>query len=214
MIKENAIRSIPLKVDPSSGEFLEYLARYYFILPYCKGRVLDLGCGFGYGTKLVAKAKKKVITELRGMDFNKEAVELAHKYHYHPLLSFQLINPNNCLLDNKDLYNTIVSLELFSVIQNHKEFLTTIYHSLHPGGMLILSIPLKTKKKQPQKSHDHLFGLTEKEIYDLLYNDGLGIAFIQVEIYFQRGVVIEKNKQDNMAYPKAIVVARKDTAIL
>lgn len=52
-------RIIPKLMKPMNGMLLEHIARYYFATPYVRGRVLDIACGTGYGSHLVAKERKR-----------------------------------------------------------------------------------------------------------------------------------------------------------
>ncbi|SDJ11144.1 Methyltransferase domain-containing protein [Alteribacillus bidgolensis] len=79
MLKDTGERIIPKVMHPSNGMLLEHLARYYFAIPYASGRVLDIACGTGYGAQMTAKAKKKEITEIIGIDIDPKTINYAKK---------------------------------------------------------------------------------------------------------------------------------------
>ena len=54
MIEDTGERVIPKKMSPMNNLLLEHIARYQFALPYLEGRVLDMACGAGYGTHMIA----------------------------------------------------------------------------------------------------------------------------------------------------------------
>src|SRR3954469_6922749 len=63
----------------------EHLARYTFAARLARGkRVLDAGCGAGYGSAELAHAAQSVI----GIDVAAEAVDFAREHYRLPNLSF------------------------------------------------------------------------------------------------------------------------------
>ncbi len=55
----------------------EHLQRYKYALKRCKGRILDLGCGTGYGTKMLYDKGNEVF----GIDISQAAINYAkNKY--------------------------------------------------------------------------------------------------------------------------------------
>src|SRR5688572_26991292 len=76
---ENRVGEVPERFDPASvrGEMTdaEHLARYAWAAQLTKGRrVLDAGCGLGYGSALLAGAGAGSVT---GMDIAPAVVEVA-----------------------------------------------------------------------------------------------------------------------------------------
>ncbi|RKL67321.1 SAM-dependent methyltransferase [Salipaludibacillus neizhouensis] len=195
-------------MKPTNVMLLEHLARYYFAFPYAKGRVLDLACGTGYGGQIVAKAKKKVISEMVGVDIHKETIEYATKTYYHPLLTFQMgdvLDPN--FRASIGTFDTIMSFETIEHVPDDQEFLSSIYKLLKPGGILILSTPFGAGKGIKSAVPFHYHQLTETELIDLF--NGSELEFQCVDFYFQLGVVVEKVKRPDAHYPIGIVVAKK-----
>ena len=84
MIEDTGERVIPKKMSPMNNLLLEHIARYQFALPYLEGRVLDMACGAGYGTHMIAKQRKKFIDEVIGIDIDPEIIAYAKKEYYHP----------------------------------------------------------------------------------------------------------------------------------
>lgn len=74
MIEDTGERVIPKKMSPMNNLLLEDIARYQFALPYLEGRVLDMACGAGYGTHMIAKQRKKFIDEVIGIDIDPEII--------------------------------------------------------------------------------------------------------------------------------------------
>ncbi|GAA3317268.1 hypothetical protein GCM10020331_015510 [Ectobacillus funiculus] len=76
-------RIIPKLMKPMNGMLLEHIARYYFAIPYIKGRVLDIACGTGYGCHMVAKDRKREVHEIIGVDVDQETILYANREYNH-----------------------------------------------------------------------------------------------------------------------------------
>src|SRR3977135_1391273 len=77
-------RLIPGEVDIDLLN--EHMARYNFAARLTRGkRVLDAGCGAGYGSAELAQMAERVI----GIDIAPEAVEFARSHYQAPNLSFE-----------------------------------------------------------------------------------------------------------------------------
>ncbi|MFA9557133.1 class I SAM-dependent methyltransferase [Evansella sp. AB-rgal1] len=203
MLEDTGERIIPEKMDSMNGMLLEHLARYYFAMPYVKGRVLDIACGSGYGSKLLAKSRKKQISELLGVDIAENAIEYAHKSYYHPLLTFKqcdAMDPH--IVDKLGTFDTIVSFETIEHVEDDRAFIKQMYDLLNPGGVLILSTPFGQGRGKPSSAPFHYHQLTVEE-----FKDNFTI-FDSVEFYFQLGVMFEPPKPD-VHYPLGIGVATK-----
>ncbi|WP_416148512.1 class I SAM-dependent methyltransferase [Salipaludibacillus sp. HK11] len=195
-------------MKPTNGLLLEHLARYYFAFPYAKGKVLDIACGTGYGTKMIAKAKKRDISSILGVDIDKETVDYAHKHYYHPLLSFLQGDALDSNLKNKiGTFNTILSFETIEHVPDDKEFLMKVYELLAPGGKLILSTPFGEGRGEPCGSPFHYHQLTEVEFISLFNDEAL--PFAHVDFYYQHGVSFEREKRNGLHYPLGIAVCKK-----
>ena len=138
LLEDTGERIIPEKMKITNNLLLEHIARYHFAAMYTAGRVLDVACGSGYGTHIIAKLCKKHVDEIVGMDNSSEAVHYAKKAYYHPLTSYivkDAIEPN--LSDEIGQFDTILSFETIEHIQEEVQFLNNIFKLLKPNGTLI-----------------------------------------------------------------------------
>lgn len=116
--------------------FQEAIARYHFALRHLSSKsklILDIGCGTGYGTALLAQ-KGAVI----GLDIDREAVIYAQKHF--PQATF--ITSSALKLpfpDNQT--DCIVSFETIEHFPQTNKFLSEVKRILHPRGLFILSTP-------------------------------------------------------------------------
>ena len=203
MLEYTGERVIPEKMSPMNGMLLEHIARYYFAAPFTAGRVLDIACGAGYGTKMLAKLRKKYISEIIGMDLSAEAVNYANKNYYHPLSTYiegDIMEPAQ--LSKLGLFDTIVSFETIEHIADDLKFMKHLYSLLKPGGTLVLSTPFGKGRGLPSKEPFHFHQLTVEEFKNLFWQ------FNNVEFYFQRGVMFEPPRPDHH-YPIGVATAIK-----
>ncbi len=132
MIEERVIPGIsPVEV------MQEHLDRYLFVLQYVKGkRVLDVACGSGYGSQLLAKEAKSVV----GVDISPYAIEYAQT-HY-PADNLQYIQEDATKLPfEDDSFDVVVSFETIEHIEDYTTFLRECRRVLRQSGLFICSTP-------------------------------------------------------------------------
>ncbi len=189
-------------MKPTNGMLLEHIARYYFSTPYCNGRVLDIACGTGYGSIMVAKTRKIEVSELVGVDISVDTIEYAKKNYFHPKVSFQQGNALDVALKEEiGTFDTILSFETIEHIPDDKLFIQCLERLLKPGGTLVLSTPFGQGRGKPSTSPFHYHQLSEDEFLELFD------SFYEVQYYFQRGVTIEP-KRTGVSYPIGVVVCK------
>lgn len=198
-------RVIPELMKPTNGLLLEHIARYHFSYEYIRGRVLDFACGTGYGTHMMAKAKKKVLDKVIGIDVDSDTIDYAKKTYYHPLVSYQLENAIDPTLPKKlGSFDTIISFETLEHVHEEEQFISNIYDMLNPGGTLIISTPFGKGRGIECGSPFHVHQLTTSEFKNLL------TCYSNTTFYGQKGVLIEplnNERTDNL--PIGIAVCKK-----
>jgi len=130
-------RVIPGQVNEDL--WAEHLSRYAFARRYAAGkRVLDAGCGTGYGTVELARDAASVI----GVDFSVEAIEFASTNYPLPSVRFQTAS---CLaLPFADSsFELVVAFEVIEHLAEYRRFLDECARVLTPDGILIVSTPNK-----------------------------------------------------------------------
>lgn len=125
--------------DPavSADVVAEHLQRYALALPLARGRrVVDIACGEGYGSHLLAT----VATEVFGFDADAAAVRHATRKYARPNLRFgPALCPQIPLPDQA--VDLVVSFETLEHFTAHEAFLAEIRRVLVPGGLLLISTP-------------------------------------------------------------------------
>ncbi|MET3683944.1 2-polyprenyl-3-methyl-5-hydroxy-6-metoxy-1,4-benzoquinol methylase [Alkalibacillus flavidus] len=202
MIDDTGERVIPKKMDPLNPLLLEHIARYQFALPYLHGRVLDLSCGAGYGSHMIAKRRKKQVEEVVGIDLDPDIIQYAKGEYYHPKTQFVVENAiDETLIDRYGTFDAIVSFETIEHIAEEKALLDNYKRLLKPGGTLIVSTPFGQGRGKPCGSPFHVHQLTIAEFHDLFAD------YEHVDFYYQNGVLIEPGRE-GVHSPLGIAVAQ------
>lgn len=202
-MKYTGERVIPNLLKPMNAMVLEHYARYYFATPYCRGRVLDIACGAGYGTLMVAKECKRVIEQIVGVDNDPEIIKYAIQTYYHPQAEYRVgdvLDPE--LPDKLGTFDTILSFETLEHLEDDRTFVELLYRMLKPGGTLVLSTPFGEGRGIPSGQDFHYHQLSKEEFLQL-FSD-----FTEVEVYYQRGVTIEPPRV-GVHYPLGVAVCVK-----
>ena len=128
-------RLIPGQVD--ADLLNEHMARYAFAARLTQGkRVLDAGCGAGYGSAELAKKAHWVV----GVDVAAEAVDFARANYGGPNLRFAQASAD-ALPFRKGSFDLVVSFEVIEHLRDYREFLREARRVLSPGGQFIVSTP-------------------------------------------------------------------------
>ncbi|TCK98192.1 methyltransferase family protein [Natranaerovirga hydrolytica] len=187
-------RVIPKIMNPKNGMLLEHLDRYVFAKDYCKGRVLDIACGAGYGSELLLD-HNDAITEYVGIDIDDETIAYAKANYTYPRTKYYTGDALDQELPNKHgTFDTIVSFETIEHFYGDELFIENLYHLLKPGGTLVISTPFGRGKDFPCKSQYHVYQYTEDEFLDVLK------PFKEITMFHQVDRTIEMPKPDKKYY--------------
>ncbi len=129
-----------------------------FVKP--KERVIDLGCGRGQRTFLVASDWCR--NEVTGVDLNLEGIEYAVKNYQLPNLNFVFSDLNN--LPFKNVFDSAFMLAVIEHVDNTDDILKGIKRVLKPNGRLFISVT--NRGYHGDESDVHIF--TEDSIRTVL----------------------------------------------
>jgi SAM-dependent methyltransferase len=116
-----------------------HLSRYRFALEHVQpGRVLDIACGVGYGTKLLSSAN--VIQAAIGVDISEDAIEYARSHYGHD--GIQFVSADALQFTDASGFENIVSLETIEHVPDPLALLAHLTRLLKPSGILIGSVPI------------------------------------------------------------------------
>jgi SAM-dependent methyltransferase len=115
--------------------FRRHQVAYEFALPYVAGQtVLEVGCGEGYGTDLLAGAARRVI----GVDY--DARTAAHAHSTYPRAHFVRANLAALPAPTASV-DVVATLQVIEHVWNHREFVGECLRVLRPGGLLFVTTP-------------------------------------------------------------------------
>jgi 2-polyprenyl-3-methyl-5-hydroxy-6-metoxy-1,4-benzoquinol methylase/FtsZ-binding cell division protein ZapB len=141
--------------------YQEHIARYYFASQFIKKdtMLLDVGCGIGYGTKILAKQASLVTA----FDISQEAIEHAKKYYSDSNINFVVENAENFVFNQK--FELVTCFELIEHVTQQEKVLQNIFASLKEDGILVISTPRPLEDK---RTHFHTNELKLNEFEALL----------------------------------------------
>lgn len=158
---------------------LAHFGRYCFAANYVKEgqAVLDIPCGSGYGSDLLASLGASV----HGVDIDEKAVEYANLKHSKRGASFAPLDMTAPLPMRDHFWDVVVCFEGLEHIKNGEQLVEELYRILAPGGVALISTPLRRKKK-PLRAKYHVREYFAKQFRRLIDN-----AFDEVGYYVQHG---------------------------
>lgn len=125
-------RAIPGKTPKSTMD--PHLARYELGRQLAVDlRVLDVCCGAGYGSAMIAETACEVV----GFDVDREAIDYA-RADYGDYVRFEQCDVFDWQEGGFDL---VVAFEALEHVRESAAFVKTLYHSLRAKGMVIVSVP-------------------------------------------------------------------------
>jgi SAM-dependent methyltransferase len=173
-----------------------------------QGDILDVACGTGYGSALLARSGNHVL----GVDVSTEAVAQATHDFGSPLISFAVGDAAR-LPATTNSVDYVVSFETIEHLQEPAEFVAEVARVLRPGGTLLLSTPdrdIYSRGRTDGRSNNpyHPSEMTRAELLALLARH-LEIR----EVFGQSAVDFSPLNIDKSSGPAGVVRARVKDAI-
>ncbi|WP_235679857.1 glycosyltransferase [Cupriavidus necator] len=167
---------------PTEGGVVHYehMHRYAWCLQFVADRdVLDIACGEGYGSALLATRARSVI----GVDIAEAAVNHA-RLRYHDRANLRYETGNAAAIPIADAcVDVVVSFETIEHLTEQTEMLAEIRRVLRPGGVLIISSPNK-RVYSDERSYVNEYHV--KELYFEEFDALLRAQFANVTYLGQR----------------------------
>jgi SAM-dependent methyltransferase len=154
-----------------------HIERYAMIRQWCHGRVLDFGCGCGYGTHMISRNPD--VIHVTGIDISVEAITYAHEHYKSGRVSFVLADDNFELCGD-----TLVALE----IMEHLEDEYAIERLANASGVTDVIVSYPSKKTTHYNKH-HFHDFTRADMHRIWEGTGRWQIIEFIEMYREHMVV-------------------------
>ncbi len=128
--------------------------------------VLDVGCGYGYGTRILSGEFRTI-----GIDVNEDIINSALIRYGHDSMCDFAVYDGTKIPYIDEVFDAVVSFQVIEHVLDDENFISEIHRVLRPRGMFILTTPnkslrLKHREKPWNKYHKREY--TWQELYDVL----------------------------------------------
>jgi SAM-dependent methyltransferase len=152
--------------------FVAHESIYRFFCGFTQDRrVLDSGCGLGYGSDLIASAGAR---EVLGVDLETASVRYASRTYRRPNLRFEVQNLESLELA-PDSFDLVVSSNAMEHLHSPETFLRAARRTLALGGEMLIAVPPITNEHllaDNQANPHHLSNFTVDEWLELFQRLG------------------------------------------
>ncbi len=150
-------------------------------------RVLDIACGVGYGSFLMAERAPGVSVD--AIDVAEDAIDYARRHYAHDNVRYVVGDALSCEL-RKGHYDAVVSFETLEHVTDDRRFLTRLHEAARPSGRLILSSPNEdTLPFSPSDFPYHVRHYSSREMEELLAEAGFSVLIRLSQTDRERGNV-------------------------
>lgn len=175
-----------------AADFSRHLVAYQFAQECVRGkRVLDAGCGDGYGTDLLAQTAARAA----GVDRSAETIATAGRRYQRPNLEYRVCELTR-LAHLGERFDVVCNFQVIEHLVDPQPFLEQVRQVLEPGGCLIVTTPNRLNSFIENPYHVHEYVADELRA-------ALGRVFAAVEV---RGVCGDERA---MAYERTRVAQAK-----
>lgn len=147
MMRYTGERAVPWNPSTGAAVMTSHMARYAWAARWCwHKRIVDLGCGCGYGTYLLSMIARGA----RGLDVDENAIAFARHKFYTPTLTYRCQDVMNDKLPSAEMY---VALEVLEHLDDPAALLSRL------NAPLVWSLPVNDNSQ----FHKRLYSLTDIE---------------------------------------------------
>lgn len=166
---------------------LEHTERYRFAGKFVKDKtVIELGCGTGYGSMMLAGAGAK---KVYAIDISSDAIAYAKKHFGHKNIEYHVASAESTSIPDQTA-DILVSFETIEHLSHPEVFLSEVRRLLKRGGTFILSTPNRETSFGDNKYHIQEFTL--QELDSLLQNFSAKKYFGQRKVSYRLVMLYKK----------------------
>lgn len=172
-----------------------HIARYEFASKFIKkgDKVLDIACGVGYGSYLIAIQNR--CESITAVDIDKNAIEYARKYYCHPKIEYKIGDALNIKF-GRNPFDKIISFETIEHLNDDYSLLCRFNKIItkqdYKDGLLIISTPNeKVVPYLPSKFIHHKHHYTPEQFEGILRDAGFKIIEKYSQIDSEIGSIYE-----------------------
>lgn len=138
-IIERLVPGVNRKFGAGSAALRQHLLRYRFAAAYVRegDRVLDAGCGSGYGAYILAEANAQVV----GVDIDAQATDYARTTYSHENITW-ICSSFQDYRASPRCFDRIVCFETIEHVEQPEELILSLFEMLKDAGVMICSVPI------------------------------------------------------------------------
>lgn len=191
-------------VMPRSQIEAEHLHRYLLARSYCAGmRVLDVACGEGYGSAILAQVAQEVV----GVDLDHATIEHARmSYASATNLNFAQGNALNLPFPDK-YFDIIVSFETIEHLHDPVAFIREVKRLVKDDGVCFISTPDRDVYSSSGKPHN-VYHVKEMDLSE--FQSLMSDHFAEVITYSQISVLGSVMFRQNTCGEEPVTFERRD----
>lgn len=143
-IADTGERMLPTEDGEVSVVFSRHKFAYEHVRQFVTGKtVLDVGCGSGYGCKILAEEAKFVC----GIDQSEEATSYCQQHFAADNIEFRQVDANALSFEQK--FDVAVTFQVIEHMPDLNNFVSQLKHAVKPNGSIFITTP---NVKEPEKN--------------------------------------------------------------
>ncbi|MBN2355228.1 methyltransferase domain-containing protein [candidate division KSB1 bacterium] len=177
-ITDTGERILPTSEGEVSYVFTRHKFAYEYIQSFVDNKdVIDVGCGSGYGSHILAQRARRVT----GIDHEAEAIRFCRRHYAAANLEFIRADASTFVPESR--YDLAVCLQAIEHFADVSAFLDRLMQMVKPGGMIFISTPnVRKKYKGTKKNPYHHSEMSHDQFVEILRDkferfDMLGVAY-------------------------------------
>ena len=155
-------------IPAADGEVSLVFSRHRFAYEYAtqfvtNNRVIDVGCGTGYGCRLMADEANQVV----GIDHDADAVAYCRAHYSAPNIEFRQLDVRS--LDFDDEFDVAASFQVIEHVHDTDDFVRRMKRAVRRGGTILISTPnVRTVRREGEGNPFHFSEMNHEQFTTLI----------------------------------------------